>query len=110
MRVLLEDKRLLHRRGRTPRGWRFASPKKAKSFPGDRICAWGYTDDALTAKAFDDDGWYHTGDIGVLDEDGDLTITDRKADIIIRGGENISALEVEEAAADHPRRWPKRWW
>jgi acyl-CoA synthetase (AMP-forming)/AMP-acid ligase II len=56
----------------------------------------GYTDPALTARAFDEDGWYHTGDIGVLDDDGYLTITDRKSDIIIRGGENISALEVEE--------------
>jgi acyl-CoA synthetase (AMP-forming)/AMP-acid ligase II len=56
----------------------------------------GYTDPALTAKAFDDDGWYHTGDIGVMDEDGFITITDRKSDIIIRGGENISALELEE--------------
>jgi acyl-CoA synthetase (AMP-forming)/AMP-acid ligase II len=56
----------------------------------------GYTDPTLTARAFDEDGWYHTGDIGVLDDDGYLTITDRKSDIIIRGGENISALEVEE--------------
>lgn len=63
---------------------------------GPDLCL-GYTDDALTAKAFDDDGWYHTGDIGALDEDGHLTITDRKSDIIIRGGENISAQEVEEA-------------
>jgi acyl-CoA synthetase (AMP-forming)/AMP-acid ligase II len=56
----------------------------------------GYTDPALTAEAFDDDGWYHTGDIGVMDDDGYVTITDRKSDIIIRGGENISALELEE--------------
>ncbi|MGO9154878.1 AMP-binding protein [Mycobacterium sp.] len=56
----------------------------------------GYTDPALTAQAFDDEGWYHTGDIGVMDDDGYVTITDRKSDIIIRGGENISALEVEE--------------
>ncbi|MBY8862331.1 AMP-binding protein [Nocardia sp. CA2R105] len=62
---------------------------------GPDLCL-GYTDDALTAKAFDAEGWYHTGDIGVLDEDGFLTITDRTADLIIRGGENISALEVEE--------------
>ncbi len=63
----------------------------------------GYTDDELTKKAFDDDGWYHTGDIGVLDEDGYLTITDRKADVIIRGGgENISALEVEELLLSMP--------
>ncbi|OBF09135.1 AMP-dependent synthetase [Mycobacterium sp. 852002-10029_SCH5224772] len=62
----------------------------------------GYTDAALTARAFDEDGWYHTGDIGVMDDDGYLTITDRKSDIIIRGGENISALEVEEVLLGMP--------
>ncbi|WP_216915847.1 AMP-binding protein [Nocardia noduli] len=62
---------------------------------GPDLCL-GYTDPALTAAAFDQQGWYHTGDIGVLGEDGYLTISDRKADFIIRGGENISALEVEE--------------
>ncbi|HEV3354648.1 MAG TPA: AMP-binding protein [Acidimicrobiales bacterium] len=59
-------------------------------------CFEGYTDPALTADAFVDDGWYVTGDVGVLDPDGYLTITDRKKDIIIRGGENVSAAEVEE--------------
>jgi acyl-CoA synthetase len=62
---------------------------------GPDLCL-GYTDDELTKKAFDSDGWYHTGDIGILDDDGYLTITDRKSDVIIRGGENISAQEVEE--------------
>jgi acyl-CoA synthetase (AMP-forming)/AMP-acid ligase II len=59
-------------------------------------CFVGYTDPALTAAAFDADGWFDTGDVGVLDADGYLCIVDRKKDIIIRGGENISALEVEE--------------
>ena len=59
-------------------------------------CCVGYTDPALTAAAFDADGWYRTGDVGVLDDDGYLTITDRISDIIIRGGENISAQEIEE--------------
>lgn len=68
---------------------------------GPDLCL-GYTDDMLTANAFDDEGWYHTGDIGVLDDDGYLTITDRKSDIIIRGGENISAVEVEEALLAMP--------
>ncbi|MFB1298026.1 AMP-binding protein [Mycobacterium sp. pW049] len=68
---------------------------------GPDLCL-GYTDDELTDRAFDDEGWYRTGDIGVLDADGYLTITDRKADVIIRGGENISALEVEEVLLSMP--------
>ncbi|HEU4362059.1 MAG TPA: AMP-binding protein [Mycobacterium sp.] len=68
---------------------------------GPDLCL-GYTNDALTEAAFDADGWYHTGDVGVLDADGYLTITDRKADVIIRGGENISALEVEEVLLAMP--------
>ena len=65
-------------------------------------CCIGYTDPALTAAAFDDDGWFHTEDIGVVDEDGWLRITDRKKDIIIRGGENVSAAEVEEVLVRMP--------
>src|SRR6202022_706339 len=53
-------------------------------------------------KCFDEDGVYRTGDVGVLDEDGYLTITDRKADVIIRAGENISALEGEELLLKMP--------
>jgi acyl-CoA synthetase (AMP-forming)/AMP-acid ligase II len=62
----------------------------------------GYTDTALTADTVDADGWYHTGDIGMLDDDGFLTITDRKKDIISRGGEKVSAAEVEEILAHMP--------
>ena len=57
----------------------------------------GYVDATLNEAAFDAAGWFCTGDVGVLDGDGYLTITDRTKDIIIRGGENISAVEVEEA-------------
>jgi acyl-CoA synthetase len=59
-------------------------------------CFLGYTDPELTDSVFDEAGWYHTGDVGVLDDEGYLTITDRVSDVIIRGGENISAQEVEE--------------
>jgi acyl-CoA synthetase (AMP-forming)/AMP-acid ligase II len=65
-------------------------------------CFVGYTDTVATANAFSADGWYMTGDIGVLDEDGFLAITDRKKDIIIRGGENVSAQEVEELLVRMP--------
>ncbi|MCB0995215.1 MAG: AMP-binding protein, partial [Acidimicrobiales bacterium] len=65
---------------------------------GPDLCI-GYTDPTLTAAAFDADGWYRTGDLAVLDDDGFLTITDRVNDVIIRGGENISAAEVEDAIA-----------
>ena len=67
---------------------------------GPELCL-GYTNPDLNV-AFDDDGWYHTGDIGVVDEHGCLTITDRVKDIIIRGGENLSAAEMEEVIAKVP--------
>jgi acyl-CoA synthetase len=69
---------------------------------GPELCI-GYTDPELTADAFDADGWYRSGDLGVVDHDGFLIITDRVKDVIIRGGENISAAEVEEAVARLPR-------
>ncbi|WP_199748108.1 AMP-binding protein, partial [Actinomadura sp. WAC 06369] len=68
---------------------------------GPDLCV-GYTDPELTAAAFDDEGWYRTGDVGELDADGYLTITDRKADVIIRGGENISAPEIEDLLLGMP--------
>jgi fatty-acyl-CoA synthase len=48
------------------------------------------------------DGWFHTGDGGSMDDDGYLTISDRKKDVIITGGENVSSIEVEDAVFSHP--------
>ena len=62
----------------------------------------GYTDPADDLAALTVDGWYRSGDIGTLDERGFLTITDRKKDLIIRGGENIASKEVEDALLSHP--------
>jgi fatty-acyl-CoA synthase len=53
-----------------------------------------------TAKAIVD-GWFHTGDGGTLDDDGYLTISDRKKDVIISGGENVSSIEVEDRLFSH---------
>jgi len=61
----------------------------------------GYLDGSLDADAFDDGGWFRTGDLGVLDEDGFLTITGRLKDVIIRKGENVSAKRVEDALFGH---------
>ena len=55
-----------------------------------------------TAAAFPGDGWFRSGDLGMIDDDGYLFIVDRKKDIIIRGGENISCQEVESALYAHP--------
>lgn len=62
----------------------------------------GYTDPELTARVVTREGWYRTGDVGVLDADGYLTITDRLSDVIIRGGLNLSAAEIEEALMRMP--------
>jgi len=62
----------------------------------------GYTDPALNAAALLPGGWFRTGDVGRIDADGHLTVTDRLKDIIIRGGENISSKEVEDLLITHP--------
>jgi fatty-acyl-CoA synthase len=54
-----------------------------------------------SAKALED-GWFHTGDGGVIGDDGYLTISDRKKDVIITGGENVSSIEVEDVLFSHP--------
>lgn len=58
--------------------------------------------DDLTAQAFTSDGWLRTGDLGHVDDDGYLHITGRIKELVIRGGENISPVEVEDAAYAHP--------
>jgi cyclohexanecarboxylate-CoA ligase len=63
----------------------------------------GYTDPELNKDAFDEDGWFRTGDLGVMREDGHLCLTGRLKDIIIRKGENVSAKEVEDLLYKHPK-------
>ncbi|MEU0383178.1 class I adenylate-forming enzyme family protein [Streptomyces chartreusis] len=77
--------------------------------PGE-ICARGYQVmlgyhnlPEATAETIDRDGWLHTGDLGVMDERGYVTVTGRLKDMIIRGGENIYPAEIEAALSSHPR-------
>ncbi|PRE05358.1 acyl-CoA synthetase [Burkholderia multivorans] len=66
------------------------------------ICMKGYLkNEKATDEAFHG-GWFHTGDLGVLTPDGYIRIKDRRKDIIISGGENISSIEVEDALYRHP--------
>jgi acyl-CoA synthetase (AMP-forming)/AMP-acid ligase II len=64
--------------------------------------SFGYlNDDERTGAMFRGDGWFYSGDLGSLDEDGYLSITGRSKDLIIRGGQNISPLEIEQIVARH---------
>ncbi len=65
-------------------------------------CFLGYVDADLNADAFDADGWFRSGDLGRVDAAGNVTVTGRIKDAIIRNAENISALEIEGVLADHP--------
>ncbi len=64
----------------------------------------GYWDDpAKTAEAIDSEGWMHTGDLAVIDEEGYCNIVGRSKDMIIRGGENVYPREIEEYLFRHPQ-------
>ncbi|MGV0605837.1 class I adenylate-forming enzyme family protein [Mycolicibacterium sp. XJ1904] len=65
-------------------------------------CFLGYVDASLDADAFDAGGWFRSGDRGRIDDDGNVAITGRIKDAIIRNAENISALEIEGVLASHP--------
>jgi len=68
---------------------------------GNNVMLGYYQDEAATRKACPD-GWFRTGDLGVLHPDGYVELRDRAKDIIISGGENISSVEVEQALTQHP--------
>jgi acyl-CoA synthetase (AMP-forming)/AMP-acid ligase II len=61
-----------------------------------------FEDDEATRAALDEDGWYHTGDVGVFDADGYLSVVGRVRDVIRTGGETVGPAEVEGVLAGHP--------
>jgi cyclohexanecarboxylate-CoA ligase len=63
----------------------------------------GYVDEKLNEEAFDEQGFFRTGDLGRLDDQGYVALTGRIKDVIIRKGENISAPEIEGVLVEHPR-------
>jgi fatty-acyl-CoA synthase len=68
---------------------------------GNNVMKGYFEDPGATAKAFEG-GWFHSGDLGVMHPDGYIELRDRKKDIIISGGENISTIEVEHTIVKHP--------
>jgi fatty-acyl-CoA synthase len=70
-------------------------------FRGNIVMKGYLKNEKATREAFAG-GWFHTGDLGVLDEQGYVIIKDRSKDIIISGGENISSVEVEDVLYKHP--------
>jgi fatty-acyl-CoA synthase len=91
---------------------RVASPETGETVPRGEtgeFCTRGYSvmrgyweDPERTAEAIDPDGWMHTGDLAVMDEEGYLNIVGRIKDLVIRGGENVYPREVEEFLYGHP--------
>jgi len=113
---LAERARRMARQGArflTLAGLRVFNPATGEALPADglsmgEIVTRGNTvmkgylkNETATREAFRD-GWFHTGDLGVMHPDGYIELKDRAKDIIISGGENISSLEVEEILARHP--------
>ena len=66
------------------------------------VCLEGYWEQPEETEAALAGGWFHTGDGGFIDDEGYLVIADRKKDVIITGGENVSSIEVEDAVFSHP--------
>jgi acyl-CoA synthetase (AMP-forming)/AMP-acid ligase II len=92
----------LMRAGQPALGVRLRTDESGEVLARSNVVLEGYWEQPEeTARALDD-GWFHTGDGGVIGEDGFLTISDRKKDVIITGGENVSSIEVEEVIFSHP--------
>jgi fatty-acyl-CoA synthase len=97
-----ERARKLSRAGVPALGTRMRTSESGEVLVQSNTVLAGYwSNPDATAEALEG-GWFHTGDGGSLDEGGYLTISDRKKDVIITGGENVSSIEVEDAVFSHP--------
>jgi fatty-acyl-CoA synthase len=97
-----ERAKQLSRAGVPSLGTRISISDTGEVLAQSNVVLGGYWENPdATAEALDG-GWFHTGDGGSLDDGGYLTISDRKKDVIITGGENVSSIEVEDAVFSHP--------
>jgi fatty-acyl-CoA synthase len=92
----------LSRAGQPAIGVRLAVSEGGEVLARSNVVLEGYWEQPEESARALEGGWFHTGDGGSIDEEGYLTISDRKKDVIITGGENVSSIEVEDALHSHP--------
>jgi acyl-CoA synthetase (AMP-forming)/AMP-acid ligase II len=92
----------LGRAGAPALGVRISVDAQGEVLGRSNVVLEGYWEQPEATTAAIVDGWFHTGDGGSIDDDGYLTISDRKKDVIISGGENVSSIEVEDVVFSHP--------
>ena len=97
-----ERARRLSRAGMPALGVRLAVSPEGEVLARSNVVLEGYWEQPEASADALEGGWFHTGDGGTLDDEGYLTISDRKKDVIITGGENVSSIEVEDCLFSHP--------
>ncbi len=97
-----ERAHLLVRAGQPAIGVTLKVDEQGEVLARSNVILEGYCDQPEETGRALKNGWFHTGDGGVIGDDGYLTIQDRKKDVIITGGENVSSIEVEDAIFSHP--------
>ena len=92
----------LSRQGAPAIGIRMRVDDEGELLARGNVVLKGYWNQPEETAAALEDGWFHTGDGGFIDDDSYVTIQDRKKDVIISGGENVSSIEVEDTLFSHP--------
>jgi acyl-CoA synthetase (AMP-forming)/AMP-acid ligase II len=98
----LERAQKLGRAGAPALGVRVEVDKQGEVLARGNVVLEGYWQQPEATAAAIVDGWFHTGDGGTIDDEGYVTISDRKKDVIITGGENVSSIEIEDRLFSHP--------
>jgi acyl-CoA synthetase (AMP-forming)/AMP-acid ligase II len=97
-----ERAKRLSRAGMPALGTRLSISDQGEVLARSNVVLEGYWQQPEASAEALEGGWFHTGDGGTMDEEGYLTISDRKKDVIITGGENVSSIEVEDCLFSHP--------